>query len=176
MKLDDLPRATSIFIDANIFIYHFTGASRECTRFLARCEAGELAGVTSVSVLLEVLHRLMMVEAVRGGRVRPPNVLQKLRKRPEVVRALSEYYTHTMTISEMGISVRALPEDVLATSQRVRAGHGLLVGDSLLVAAMRAEGIGTLATHDADLRRIKGITTAGPGDVDVGSPSSPPLS
>jgi predicted nucleic acid-binding protein len=57
MRLDDLPRATSIFIDANIFIYHFTGASGECTRFLARCEAGELAGVTSVSVLLEVLHR-----------------------------------------------------------------------------------------------------------------------
>ncbi len=55
MTRDDLPRATSIFIDANIFIYHFTGASGECTRFLARCEAGELAGVTSVSVLLEVL-------------------------------------------------------------------------------------------------------------------------
>ena len=30
MTLDDLPRATSIFIDANIFIYHFTGASGEC--------------------------------------------------------------------------------------------------------------------------------------------------
>ncbi len=176
MRLDDLPRATSIFIDANIFIYHFTGASGECTRFLARCEAGELAGVTSVSVLLEVLHRLMMLEAVRDGSVRPPNVLQKLRKRPEAVRTLSEYYTHTMTIPEMGISVRALPEDVLATSQRVREEHGLLVGDSLLVAAMRAVGLGTLATHDADLRRVKEITAAVPGDVEIGSPSSGSLS
>jgi hypothetical protein len=34
----------------------------------------------------------------------------------------------------IGISVRALPEDVLATRQRVREEHGLLVGDSLLVA------------------------------------------
>ena len=109
----------------------------------------------------------MMVEAVRGGSVRPPNVLQKLRKRPEVVRTLSEYYTHTMTIPEMGISVRALPEDVLATSQRVREEHGLLVGDSLLVAAMRAEGLGTLATHDADLRRIREITAAVPRDVEI---------
>ena len=77
---------------------------------------------------------------VRGGSVRPPNVLQKLRKRPEIVRTLSEYYTHTMTIPEMGISVRALPEDVLATSQRVREEHGLLVGDSLLVAAAGEHG------------------------------------
>ncbi len=171
MRLDDLPRATSIFIDANIFIYHFTGASGECTHFLGRCEAGELAGVTSVSVLLEVLHRLMMLEAVRGGAVRPPNVLQKLRKRPEVVRRLSEYYTHTMAIPEMGIPVRTLPEGVLASSQRVRDEHGLLVGDSLLVAAMRAEGIRTLATHDADLRRIREITVAVPSDVGLGSPS-----
>jgi len=165
MRLDNVPPAISVFIDANVFIYHFTGASDECTRFLTRCEAGELAGLTSVSVLLEVLHRLMMLEAVRSGAVRPPNVLSKLRKRPEIVRTLSEYYTHTTKISQMGISVRALSEDVLATSQRVRREHGLLVGDSLLVATMQAEGVRTLATHDADLERIKEITVAVPGDV-----------
>lgn len=59
MRLDDLPPAPSVFIGANIFIYHFTGASEECTRFGRRCEAGELAGVASVSVLREVLRRLM---------------------------------------------------------------------------------------------------------------------
>lgn len=165
MRLDDLPPATSVFIDANIFIYHFTAASEECTRFLARCEAGELVGLTSVSVLLEVLHRLMMLEAVRSGAIRPPNVLQKLRKRPEIVRPLSVYYTSTMRIPEMGIAVRALPPDVLATSQQARREHDLLVGDSLLVAMMRAEGVRTLATHDTDLRRIKEITAAVPGDV-----------
>ena len=165
MRLDNVPPAISVFIDANVFIYHFTGASDECTRFLARCEAGELAGLTSVSVLLEVLHRLMMLEAVRSGAVRPSNVLSKLRKRPEIVRTLSGYYTHTAKIPEMGISVCALSEDVLAASQRVRLEHGLLVGDSLLVATMRAEGVRTLATHDADLKRIKEITVAVPGDV-----------
>lgn len=165
MRLDEFRPGTAVFIDANIFIYHFTGTSEECTRFLARCETGEIVGVTSVSVLLEVLHRLMMLEAVRSGAVRPPNVLEKLRKRPEIVRTLSEYYAHAMKIAEMGISVRALPEDVLAASQRVRREHGLLVGDSLLVATMRGEGLRALATRDADLGRIKEITVAVPGDV-----------
>ena len=165
MTLDKLAPATPVFIDANIFIYHFTGASEECTRFLNRCEARELAGITSVSVLLEVLHRLMMVEAVRNRAVRPPKVLEKLRKRPEVVRALSEYYVNTMKIPEMGISVRSLPEEVLAASQRVRREHGLLVGDSLLLAVMREGGVRTLATHDADLGKIEEITVAVPADV-----------
>ena len=165
MRLDDLQSETTVFIDANIFIYHFTGASEECTRFLRRCEAGELIASTSVSVLLEVLHRLMMVEAVRSGAIRPPKVLEKLRRRPEVVRSLSEYYVQTARIPDMRISVRVLSEDVLAASQRVRHEHGLLVGDSLLLAAMRAEGVRTLASHDADLRRISQIEVAAPADV-----------
>lgn len=165
MRLDDLPPATPVFIDANIFIYHFTGASAECTRFLRRCEAGELIGSTSVSVLLEVLHRLMMVEAVKSGAVRPPNVLDKLRRRPEVIRSLSEYYVQTASIPDMGICVRGLSEDVLGASQRVRREHGLLVGDSLLIAAMRTEGVRTLASRDADLRRISEIEVAAPTDV-----------
>lgn len=128
-------------------------------------EAGEPAGVTSISVLLEVLHRLMMVEAVRSRAVRPPKVLEKLRRRPEVVRALSEYYAHTVKIPEMGIPVRPLPQEILAASQRVRREHGLLVGDSLLLAVMRTEGVRTLATHDADMGRIEEIAVAVPADV-----------
>ena len=165
MRLDDLPPATSVFIDANIFHFtHFTGASEECTRFLQRCEAGELTGVTSISVLLEVLHRLMMLEAVSSRAVRPPRIREKLRKRPEVVRSLAAY-THTARIPEMGISVRPLPEEIPAASQRVRREHGLLVGDSLLLAVMRTEGVRTLATHDADMSRIEEITVAVPADV-----------
>jgi len=165
MKLDDLPPATPVFIDANIFIYHFTGASEECTRFLSRCEAAELTGITSLPILLEVLHRLMMVEAVGSRAVRPPKVLEKLRRRPAIVRGLSEYYAHTMKIPEMGISVRSIPEGVLAVSQGIRREHGLLVGDSLVLAVMREEGVRMLATRDADFGRIGEITVAVPADV-----------
>ena len=64
MRLESIPSGTRVFIDANIFIYHFTGVSTECSDFLNRCERRDLEGITSANVLLEVLHRLMMVEAV----------------------------------------------------------------------------------------------------------------
>ena len=64
LPLPELLTGQTIFIDANIFIYHFTGLSQECSSFLERCERGDLWGITGVHILLEVLHRLMMIEAV----------------------------------------------------------------------------------------------------------------
>ena len=34
MNLDDVPQGERIYIDANIFIYHFGGRSPECKAFL----------------------------------------------------------------------------------------------------------------------------------------------
>lgn len=56
MRLDSIPSGTRVFIDANIFIYHFTGVSTQCSDFLNRCERSDLEGNTSANVLLEVLH------------------------------------------------------------------------------------------------------------------------
>lgn len=57
MKLAEIKAGSEVFVDSNIFIYHFTGVSDECTDFLSRCEQGELIAMTSVNVILEVLHR-----------------------------------------------------------------------------------------------------------------------
>jgi predicted nucleic acid-binding protein len=52
-----------VFIDANIFIYHFGGCSLECKALLERCARRALLGYTSTPVLAEVLHRRMVAEA-----------------------------------------------------------------------------------------------------------------
>jgi len=52
-------------------------ASPECRRLLERCEAGEVAGVTSVVAVVDVAHRLMMIEAVATGLVSGKNVLRE---------------------------------------------------------------------------------------------------
>ena len=66
MSVDDLLAGDAVFVDANIFTYHFQphptwGAS--CTRLLQRIENQELNGFTSIAVLGEVAHRLMTIEA-----------------------------------------------------------------------------------------------------------------
>jgi len=51
-----LPSGSRVFIDANIFIYHFTHTSltAACTKFLQRVEVGDIEGITSVITLAEV--------------------------------------------------------------------------------------------------------------------------
>jgi predicted nucleic acid-binding protein len=163
--LQELPAEQTVFIDANIFIYHFTGLSQECSGFLERCERGELWGITAVHILLEVLHRLMMIEAVAKGLVTPGNVAKKLREKPDVVNQLADYQAQTETILEMGIEVVELTADVLKISSPYRRRNGLLVNDSLTVALMISEGILNLATTDQDFQRVEELQIFCPQDL-----------
>ena len=168
MKLEDMEPSSDVFIDANIFIYHFTGVSEECSGFLSRCERGELNGFTSINVLLEVLHRLMMVEAVKKRLIKPPRVLRKLKERPEKVCQLNDYFTSTLAILDMGIKVYPIASELLRSSHVIRAQYGLLVNDSLVAALMQEEGIQKLATNDDGFSIVEWIELFKPVDLSLG--------
>lgn len=165
MRLDEVGEGSNVFIDANVFIYHFTGASEECSRFLSRRERAELVGITSVNVILEVLHRLMMIEAVRKNLVKPPNIVKKLNRRPELIKTLSEYFLNTKKILDMGIHIKPITFEMILKSQFARGLYGLMVNDSLILAAMQDIGLTYLATHDAVFTYIHGLQVCSPRDV-----------
>ena len=165
MKLSEIKAGEIVFIDANIFIYHFTGVSEESTLFLKRCEGGELTGVTGINILIEVLHRLMMIEAVTKGFVKPGNVLKKLKKKPDIVKKLADYQTNTLSIMDVGIELIPLSEDTIMSSWQFRKKCGLLVNDSLTTSMMDLEGIINLATMDKDFERVEGVRVYSPQDV-----------
>jgi len=167
MKLDDIQKGETVFIDSNIFIYHFTGSSNECSDFLNRCEKKELSGVTSANVLLEVLHRLMMIEAVKKNLVNPPNIVRKLAQHPEIIKQLHEYYLNTQKIADMGIPVKPVSYDTILKSKSFRVGYGLMVNDSSITASMQEEDIKLLATNDNGFTHIDGITVYKPYDVEI---------
>jgi predicted nucleic acid-binding protein len=165
LTLDRVPAASRIFLDSTIFIYHFTGTSIECRGLLERCETGDLKGVTSVVVLAEVAHRLMIVEAVAGGLVSGKDVVKKLRARPDLVRRLHVYQEQIERIPLMGVDIVPLELGALVRSADVRREYGLLVNDSLVVASARELGIDSLASADADFRRVKDMKLYRPGDL-----------
>jgi len=167
MKLDEIKAGSEVFIDANIFIYHFTGVSDECCDFLNRCEQGDLTAITSVNVILEVLHRLMMVEAVKKNLVKPPNIVKKLSKDPSKVKGLNEYFVNTQKISEMGIEIKPVTFGTIIKSQMIRLAYGLMVNDSVIAASMQEEGIKLLATNDTGFEIIDEILVCSPGHVDL---------
>ena len=43
--LEQVERGARVFIDASVFIYHFTGASLDCRRFLETCERGQVLAI-----------------------------------------------------------------------------------------------------------------------------------
>ena len=85
MTLDQVPGGTRVLIDSNIFIYHFAGQSEDCSSFLVRVERREVHGFTGPVVLLEVAHRLMLIEAAEHGGL-GPNPAARLSRQPDAVR------------------------------------------------------------------------------------------
>lgn len=167
MGLDTIRTGTHIFIDSNIFIYHFTGVSDECSNFLTRCESGELNGATSANAILEVLHRLMMIEAVNKKLAAPPNIVAKLQKHPEKIKQLKEYYSNTQHIADMGIIICPVSSETILQSHPFRAGYGLMVNDSVIAACMQENGIKYLATNDDAFLKVSGLTVYSPEDIDL---------
>ncbi len=165
MKLSEVRAGEKVFIDSKVFIYHFTGVSEESTLFLRRCEEEELTGLTGINIVIEVLHRLMMIEAVTKELVQPGDVAKKLKNKPEIVKQLTEYETNTLSIMDMGIEVLSLSVETIKASLQFRRESRLLISDSLTVAMMDMEDIINLATLDKDFTRIEEINVYGPDDI-----------
>lgn len=165
MKLEDLPNGEQILVDANILIYHFTGVSSECRTFLQRCESRQVAAFTGVHIVLEVMHRLMLLEAVHKGLISGGQLARKLKERPEIVKSLREYNRSIQQIPRMRIRVSAITSAIVRASEAVRVQEGLLTNDSITVALMRQMGLTAVATYDADLDRMAGLSVYQPGDI-----------
>jgi len=164
-RLEEIPRGEVVFIDSNILIYHFCGLSRECCRFLRRCASGELCGVTSTVILLEICHRLMCMEASQRVGARG-DMVRFLRRNPQVVKGLEVYRGNIRrAISDMGLEVVGVWEGDVLRALEVQERYGLLTNDSLNVALMEREGIRSIATGDPDFEVVEGIKVWMPGDI-----------
>lgn len=165
MTLADLRNGDSVFIDANIFIYHFGGRSPECKAVLERCARRELFGYTSAPILAEVLHRLMVAEAIVKGLVTTKTAVRKLGETPTLVKQLTQYQEDVNKIPQMNLIILALTSEIVQISAEVRKTEGLLTNDSLVVACMRSQGITKVATADGDFDKVGSIEVYKPTDL-----------
>jgi len=66
MTFAGIPSQASVFVDANIFVYHFSldpVLAVPCTQLLDRIARQEIRGSTAADVLNDVAHRVMVLEA-----------------------------------------------------------------------------------------------------------------
>jgi hypothetical protein len=75
-RLANLPAGADAFLDANI--YTLGGQSNECRDLLRRGATEEVFGITTLEVIDEVTHRLMLESSL----IFPPRVYQRNRFSP----------------------------------------------------------------------------------------------
>jgi uncharacterized protein len=165
MTFADLPAGTSVFVDANTFVFHFQPHpvfGPACTELLERVERQELSGFTSTHVLGEVAHRLMAIEASQRFAWPFTGIAYRLQKHPAQVRQLTEFRRAIQEVGRYGVRVLVIPADRVDAAADVSQQHGLLSNDALIVAVMQQHGLIDLASNDADFDRVPGITRYGP--------------
>ncbi len=155
--LDDIPSGARVFLDSNIFVYYFTARSLDCKRLLERCDTGDILGLTGGHVILEVLHKLMTIEAVEKGLVTPGNVRRKLMDHPEIVSRLDVHHQQVRLIPLIGVAIFPVDSNLILDSQTHRQRHGPLTMDSVSLALMEQHGVSNIATLDGDFARVGGI-------------------
>lgn len=106
----------------------------------------------------------MLAEALGTGVIKRDSV-RDLRGKWREIAKLTEYWAQTSAI--FGLNILVLPSDEgrLHRAQTIRARHGLLTNDSLIVAAMEELGIHSLATRDNDFDHISDLTVYTPIDI-----------
>src|SRR5438093_12505420 len=115
MILTGLVNGESVFLDANILVYHFAPHpqyGQACHDLVQRVENQAIHGYTSTAVLSEVAHHLMTFEAsaVFGW---TSKVVQRLRQDPSAVQQLVKFHQSIAKVPQLGIRVLTIPGSLI---------------------------------------------------------------
>ncbi len=165
MKFSDLVPGDVVFVDANIFVYHFAPdpvLQMPCGQFLQRIENQEIHAFTSTHVLAEAAHRLLTLEARTHYGWSSGKVVQRLKQNPSSMHNLTQFRIAIERVAQSRIVVLPASAALLVTAAGFCQLPGLLITDALSVALMQAHGLTKLASDDTDFDRVPGIMRYAP--------------
>jgi predicted nucleic acid-binding protein len=160
--LSDLEDGSSVFIDANIFIYHFSKESKlgpASSKFLERIEEGKSNGFTSVAIIQEVVHRMMIVEAASIlPEIKVKDLVRYLKAHPDTIKKLVNHQSIPAKIGLFNLNVISPNIEALERSQQMKGRYGFLSHDALTLQIIEDLKINNLASNDSDFERVNFIT------------------
>jgi predicted nucleic acid-binding protein len=165
MILADLAAGDSVFVDANIFVFHFgpdPAYGPPCGQLVQQIQNQRLRGFTSTHVLAEVSHRLMVLEASTLAGWVAGKVKRRLKQQPGAVKQLTQFRSAIETILRSQIHVFTIGPALFADAVVLSQQHGLMTNDALILAVMQTNGLSKIASEDADFDRVPGIIRYAP--------------
>lgn len=166
MTLDDIPSGTLCVLDTNILVYAEQGVSEQAQRLLRRIERQDVTGILPQPVWQELIHRLMVTEAILRGQISGGNPGRQLSGKPELVRSLTLYRDKVRALVTLGLGFEPCHQtDLMDKAFEIQERYGLLTNDSLIAAiALRLEA-DALVSADARFKVIKGLRVYAPSDI-----------
>src|ERR1044072_3778452 len=152
-----MPARAVALIDANIFIYHLSGLSTDCTSLLRRIALGEIESYVTTIIIAEVLHRRMQGEAIAKGLISSGQPLKKLKANPQIISQLTDYITDVEEILKLPLTIIEVSSADIAASHALRQAYGLFVNDSINLACAERVGINNIVTRDSDFARLPAV-------------------
>lgn len=165
MIFADIPAGTSVFVNANTFVYYFMPnpvLGPACRDLLERIARREIFGITSAHVMSDVAHRVMTLEAMVKLGLPIAGIARRLRRHPDDVKSLVRFQQAIDEVPQFGIQVMPITQQLISTAALISQQTGLLSGDARIVALMQSHGLTDLASHDADFDHLPDITRFAP--------------
>jgi predicted nucleic acid-binding protein len=157
----NLASGSDCFVDANIFYYQAVDTppfSDECTDFLDRTLNGDVRAFTSIHLLAEALHKVMLAEAAARFGLTRTNLIGWLKKNADCIAGLSEFVKAGQLFASMPLTVLPLDGPLLVETAGVCRQEKLLTNDAMSVALMRRHRLMHLVTNDDDFDAVSGLT------------------
>ena len=167
MTVQAIPTGSRCCIDANILIYAEAGYSEQAKEVLARCTQATIIGILPFAALLEVCHRLMLIEARATGKLTGSNPARKLASRPELVRRLHVYRTKLDALKDMGLRIAPHSGADFDRALDLQSEHGLLTTDSVTLATALRLGVDHLVTTDRAFGSVRDVDIVHIDDIDI---------
>lgn len=161
-RLPHIPSGTRAIFDSNILVYwvsdhpHF---GDNCEEAIRRVEDGEILGVIPAVVLNELLHRLMIAEAIEKGLASSPQeAVSQLKSDPDIISHLSVawevYQNLTKMPFELVDNAKSLTDLTYYFSKELK----LMAKDAAITAFAHSLHIEHIITNDRDFDRVPWMT------------------
>jgi predicted nucleic acid-binding protein len=160
MSLSEIPVGTQVLLDVNVQAYHFLQVeplARICDALFRRIARREIEAFTPAGTAADVIHRVMVAEAVARFGLPSREAVSYLKAHPQAVKELQQYKTipHEFTLARIHILDITYKE--IHNSKQFRDEYGMLTNDSIILAVMREHKLVHLVTNDDDFERVPGI-------------------
>jgi len=166
MTLDDIPTGTLCVLDTNILVYAEQGVSEQAQRLLRRIERQDVTGILPQPVWQELIHRLMVTEAMSRGEISGGNPGRQLSAKPELVKSLTLYRDKVRALVTLGLGFEPCNQtDLMDKALEIQERYGLLTNDSLIAAITLRLQADALVSADARFKVITGLRVYAPSDL-----------